>query len=189
MKSNKKIEIATTEEIIAEIMAEEPVVVVEELNIPVVEEIIEDDVLIEDKPVIELPKFKMGDAVSLVPGAQYVSGGTIPANLFNNKIYIRTVKENGYGIAAQATGRVSGTVAHKDVVAYVENVVIDNKSESVYIALIKDQDVDIKSRPDENSKTLKTLHRNGLFTIVGEKNNWGHLKIGGWIPMSSYRKL
>lgn len=181
----------SVKKIVDEVMAaEEPVIIAEELNIPVVEEIIEDDVLVEDKPATELPKFKMGDAVSLVSGAQYVSGGAIPANLFNNKIYIRTVKENGYGIAAQMTGRISGTVAHKDVVAYVENAAIDNKPENVYIALIKDQEVDIKSRPDENSKTLKTLHRhNGLFTIVGEKDGWGHLKIGGWIPMSSYKKL
>ena len=180
----------SVKKIVDEVMAaEEPVIIAEELNIPVVEEIIEDDVLVEDKPAPELPKFKMGDAVNLVPGAQYVSGGAIPASLFNNKIYIRTVKENGYGIAAQTTGRIAGTVAHKDVVAYVENAVIDNKPENVYIALIKDQEVDIKSRPDENSKTLKTLHRNGLFTIVGEKNDWGHLKIGGWIPMSSYKKL
>ena len=79
--------------IVDEVMAaEEPVIVAEELNIPVVEEIIEDDVLIEDKPATELPKFKMGDTVSLVPGAQYVSGGAIPTSLFNNKIYIRTVK-------------------------------------------------------------------------------------------------
>ncbi len=188
--------ITITEElknIIDEVMeVEEPTteIIVEEIKVPEEEEIIEDDELVENKPVNELPKFKMGDAVTLVPNAKYTSGGIIPANLFNNKLYIRTVKENGYGISPQTTGRISGTVAHKDLIKYVENVqTVNNQPENIYFALIKDSEVNIKSRPDENSKTLKTIHRNGLFTIVGEKGDWGHLKIGGWIPMSSYKKI
>lgn len=180
------------QDIINEVMeVEEPTteVIVEEIKVPE-EEIIEDDELVENKPVNELPKFKMGDAVALVPNAKYTSGSPIPANLFNNKLYVRTVKENGYGIAPQTTGRISGTVAHKDLIKYVENIqTVNNQPENIYLALIKDAEVNIKSRPDENSKTLKTIHRNGLYTVVGEKDDWGHLKIGGWIPMSSYKKI
>ena len=41
----------------------------------------------------------------------------------------------------------------------------------------------------KNSKTLKTIRYNGLFTVIGEKDNWGHLKIGGWIPLYKVKKL
>ena len=58
-----------------------------------------------------------------------------------------------------------------------------------YLILVKVDNLDIKSRPIESSNTLKTIHRDGLYTIIGEKNNWGHLKIGGWVPLDSVHKL
>lgn len=163
---------------------EEPVIDIEEkIEEPEIEE---DDELVESM-VIEAPIFKIGDAVKLIPGATYATGGAIPNNLFNSKLYVRTSKNGNYGIGVKTTGRISGSVAAKYLVAYSEE--IKAKPEICYLVLIKADSLDIKSRPDPSSKTLKTLHRNGLFTVVGEKNNWGHLKIGGWIPLEQVKKI
>ena len=81
-------------------IAEQIEAVVEEF-VPV-EEVIEDDVLVEDRPPVEVPVFKVGDAVKVRPGATYTTGGAIPANILNSKLYVRQVQKNGnYGIGVQ----------------------------------------------------------------------------------------
>jgi hypothetical protein len=199
MKSNKKIAIATTEEIVAEIMAAEPVVVVEEAA-PVVEEVapvIEEEpvilaeVIVEDDEIKEviIPKksgFEIGDEVKLVYGAKFASGKNIPEYLFNSKLYVRQINGEKYGIATKLNGTLVGTVNVKDLTGYVEEEVISAES---YLALILADEVKIKSRPEESGKTLKTISKNGIFTVVDEKDGWAHLKIGGWIPMNSFKKI
>ena len=165
----------------------EEVVIITEEEIPVVEEVIEDDVLIEDRPTVVIPKFEIGDAVKLVAGAKYLSGGEIPANLFNSKLYVRTIKNGNYGIAIKTSGRISGSVEGKYLTEY-STPKNETESEICYLVLVKASELDIKSRPTENSKTLKTIH-NGLFTVIDEKDNWGHLKIGGWIPLDKVKKI
>lgn len=152
------------------------------------EEVIEDDVLVEDNPAVIIPKFEIGDAVKLVAGAKYLSGGEIPANLFNSKLYVRTIKNGNYGIAIKTSGRISGSVEGKYLTEYSAPKA-EAAPEISYLVLVKAPELDIKSRPTENSKTLKTIHYNGLFTVIGEKDNWGHLKIGGWIPLDKVKKL
>lgn len=168
-------------------IAEQLEAVVEEI-VPV-KEVIEDDVLVEDRPPVEVPVFKVGDAVKVRPGATYTTGGAIPANIVNSKLYVRQVQKNGnYGVGVQMVGRISGSVKPEDLVAYTTDVVVE-KDFNPYLILINVDEVNIKSRPDETSKTLKTIHRNGLFTVVGENEGWGHLKIGGWIPLDSVIQL
>ena len=162
---------------------EEPVIDIEE---KIEEPVIEDDELVENV-VIEAPTFKIGDAVKLVPGATYATGGVIPNNLFNNKLYVRTSKNGNYGIGVKTTGRISGSVAAKYLVAYSEEIKVE--PEICYIVLIKADTLDVKSRPVSDSRTLKTLHRGSIFTVIGEKDGWGHLKIGGWIPLDQVKRI
>lgn len=175
---------------VAEILAEADAEVAE-VFAPAVEteeEIIEDDVLVENKPEIPVPVFHIGDEVKLIPGAKYASGGEIPKNLFNSKLYVRTVKNGSYGIGIKTTGRIAGSVEGKNLIAYTKEVPAA-EPEIKYLVLIKAEKLDIKSRPEENSKTLKTIHKGGLYTVIGEKNGWGHLKIGGWIPLDQVKKI
>lgn len=196
MKS-KKIEKVITEDIVAEIMAEEPVVEIVEDVAPVVEEVVAEEpvilaqVVVEDDEIKEIiiPKksgFEVGDEVKLVNGAKFASGKNIPEYLFNSKLYVRQINGEKYGVATKLNGTLVGTVNAKDLTGYVEEEVIPAES---YIALILADEVKIKSRPEESGKTLKTISKNGIFTVVDEKDGWAHLKIGGWIPMDSFKKI
>ena len=149
------------------------------------EEVIEDDVLVEDRPPVEVPVFKVGDAVKVRPGATYTTGGAIPANILNSKLYVRQVQKNGnYGIGVQMTGRIAGSVKPEDLVVYTTDA-ITAADFKPYLVIVKEDGLEVKSRPEVGGKTLTTLHKDCLFTIIGEKNDWGHLKIGGWIPLDS----
>lgn len=185
-----------------EVLESEPVVeeaievsepVVEEIVEPVVEEtieipepVIEDDVLVEDRPPVPVKTYKIGDEVTLKPGATYVNGAAIPTSMKNSKLYIRSIGENKYGISTKMSGRIPGAVKPEFIVDYLEP---KEDTSNHYLILVKVENLDIKSRPVENSKTLKTIHFNGLYTIVEEKDGWGHLKIGGWIPLDKVKKL
>ena len=149
----------------------------------------EDDVLVEIKSTAS-NKFEIGDAVQLVPGAKFAAGGAIAKNLFDTKLYVRQIIDNNYAVGIQPTGRIAGTVKPEALIPYSETVVV--KSENgmePYLILVKTDNLDIKSRPVESSKTLKTIHFNGLYTIVDEKDGWGHMKIGGWIPLDKVKKI
>ena len=187
------------DEILAEMEAEDtPIeVITTDLVEPATEEIMveieipaeemEDDVLVESKPVEE-PKFAVGDEVKLVAGAKFASGGSIPESLFNTKLYVRQIKNDNYAISSKPTGRISGSVKPSSIVAYTKEEIVTDGFDP-YLVLIRVENLDIKSKPIATSKTLKTIHFNGLYTIVGEKDGWGHMKIGGWIPLDCVRKL
>lgn len=176
--------------IIAEMEKEEEILLTntnkEEISEEIEEEI-KDDELVESviEPVIT---FKVGDKVQLTPNARYASGASIPASLKKNNFYIcQVLKDNKYVLSLNKTGKSNGIVFGKDLIAYTDTPKIEK--EPLYYCLIMSDSVDVKSRPDKTSKTLKTLHRNGLYTVMEEKNDWCHLKIGGWIPSEAVRKL
>jgi ribosomal protein L21E len=185
-------------EIIAKMEKEAEAVVVEEVEVPVeenikievpVEEIIEDDVLVEDRPPVEVRTYEIGDAVVIAKNAVNVAGNDLPDRYKGVKVYIRTIKNGCYGFSINKTGRTSGFLVKPEYLTpYVENAVIKEEFHS-YLMLVKVDELDIKSRPDETSKTLKTIHRDGLFTVVDEHNGWGHLKIGGWIPLDKVKRI
>jgi hypothetical protein len=133
---------------------------------------------------------KIGDAVKLVPGAKFAAGGNIPTNLFNTKLYVRDIKDGRYAIARRATGRIAGSVHPSSIRAYSEIVsLIDEEPFENYYISVNENSLDVKSKPTNNSKTLKTIYADDLYTVVGEKNGWGHLKIGGWIPLDKIKKI
>ena len=160
------------------------------VNIEVAEEeLIEDDVLIEDKAPVEVKNYNVGDMVMLTSNATDIAGNAIPSCYKNTKVYIRGMKNGCYGFSAKPTGRTSGFLVKPEyIIPYIEQQIIEEAFKP-YLILVKVDKLDIKSKPMANSNTLKTIHRDGLYTVVGEKNGWGHLKIGGWIPLDSIKKL
>jgi hypothetical protein len=156
-----------------------------EIEVPAEE--MEDDVLIENKP-IEEPKFEIGDEVKLIAGATFASGGPIPSNLFNTKLYVRQIKNGNCAISIKPTGRISGSVKSTSLTKYTDFVEIEDDFDKYYI-LVKADSVDIKSKPTTNSKTLKTAPYHSFYCVIGEKDGWGHLRTGGWIPLDCARKL
>ena len=99
----------------------------------------------------------------------------------------RIIKNGNYGISSKPTGRIDGTVAAKHIIEYSENNI--KNSSHRYLVVVTHQQVDVKFKADINSKTVKTVKYGSLLTIVGEKDGWGHLKIGGWIPLDQVKRI
>jgi hypothetical protein len=177
----KEITIETANEI--EITDAETEVVVEE------EELMEDDVLIEDRPPVTVHTYKIGDAAMLTANAVNITGSAIPEHYKNKKIYIRAIRNGNYGFSINPTGKTSGFVVQPEhLVPYTEEMIIKKPFDS-YIILTNADNINVKSKPTHNSNTLKTIQNNHLYTVIGEHNDWCHLKTGGWIPMTAVKKI
>ena len=73
-----------------------------------------------EAPAVQVP-FKKGQAVSLRLGATYSSGKTIPAWVFEKKLYVRDIRKNGDIVfSTLATGDVTGVTSYKNLIAYKE---------------------------------------------------------------------
>lgn len=174
-------EMVETEEVVEIEVAEDP-----EVEIPE-EELMEDDVLVETIDVNSF--FKVGDAVQLVPGAKFAAGGNIPANLFNTKLYVRGIQDGRYSIGIRAAGRIAGSVAATSLKPYVEHTITNESHINEYLIMVQEKELKVKSRPSVSSNTLKTIKKDELHIIIDEKNGWGHLKNGGWIPLDQTKKI
>ena len=131
-------------------------------------------------------KLMVGDAIRLVPGAKYSVGTPIPARFFNVKLYLREIKKNGdYIFSTSPTGKVNGTVKEKDVIPYVAG---DNLVPVKYLVRTL-FDTEAKINPTDNSKVKYNLKAGRLYNIVEEKDNWGLLKVGGWINLDHVSKI
>ena len=130
---------------------------------------------------------KIGDAVKIVPGSQYVSGGNVPESIIQSKLYIRAIRENGdYSVALKQTGPIAGTVSPAAIVPYDSNL---SEFETYVIIVVNDM-VKIHRGPSSKSQVNGTVKKFDLYTIVAEKNNWGKLKTGaGWIDLNNTKKL
>ena len=155
-----------------------------DVNVEVAEEeLMEDDVLVEDKAPAEVKNYNIGDIVMLTSNATDAAGNIISSCYKNTKVYIRGMKNGCYSFSTKSTGRTSGFLVKPEyIIPYAEKQIVEEAFKP-YLILVKADKLDIKSKPMTNSNTLKTIHRDGLYTVVGEKNGWGHLKIGGWIPL------
>ena len=181
------------DEIVAEVTAPFEVLTLDddaeeivEITIPE-EELMEDDVLIENPYELEIKTYNIGDAVTLSANAVNISGSEIPDRYKQKKVYIRTIKNEHYGFSINKTGRTSGFLVNaKYLTPYTDEKIEIPEFDSYLIAIDVDA-LDIKSRPVQTSNTLKVAHKNDLYTIIEEKNNWGHLKFGGWIPLDKTR--
>ena len=138
---------------------------------------------------VEPSKFAVGDELRLIPGVKYASGGTIPSWVFNTKLYLREIRKNGdYVISTKSSGPVTGVVKANSVVAW--STAVADPGFTPYLVQINTDVLNVRAGAGTNFKINTQVKRNGVYTIIGEKNGWGKLKSGaGWIHLDYTKKL
>ena len=172
------------EEIVADTVDEE-VVENEGIDVPTdipEERVFEDDVLV-DNVEISYHEFNIGDIVQITTNATFTNGDSVPSNLIGVQVYVRKKADNTYSVSVKNTGRPSRMIHAKYLTPYAKDMIIPK----TYIIGILAEALDIKSRPESSSTTLKTVNKGAFFEVVEEYNNWGRLKIGGWVPLDNVR--
>lgn len=137
--------------------------------------------------------FSIGDAVQLKNGATYANGKTIPAWVFEKKMYVRDInKTNGnITISTVMKGAITGVVKASDLAYYTETNPGNKVNTFVsYLVKISVDILNVRSGPGTGYRINTQVRKNQVYTIVDEKNGWGKLKSGaGWISLQYARKI
>lgn len=133
--------------------------------------------------------FKVGDEISLVSGATYTSGKSIPSWVFTSKLYVRDIRANGDIVfSTQKTGDVTGVVKASFVKS--KTTTAAPTTFSSYLVKITTDVLNVRSGPSTSYKINTTVKNGDVYTIVGESGGWGKLKSGaGWICLDYTKRL
>ena len=141
----------------------------------------------------EVSSYKIGDEVSLISGAKYSNGASIPNWVIKMKMYVREIRKNGeIVISTQKTGAITGTVKSNQLKPYTATSSTSNKVSTFvpYIVRVNTDVLNIRSGAGTNYKINGQVKKYELYTIVDEKNGWGKLKSGaGWISLQYTKKV
>ena len=135
-------------------------------------------------------EWKIGDEVSLALGTTYTSGKEIPAWVFEKKLYIRELRDDGTAVISTVkAGAITGVVETKNLVKYGQSQIIDNNF-TPYLALVTTDVLNIRAGAGTNHRVVAQVKDSQVYTIVAQKDNWGKLKSGaGWICLDYTKKL
>lgn len=146
---------------------------------------------IETPTVPEIPsnaKFNLGDCVKLAPGATYINGKTIPAWVFNNKLYVRAINGNQITFSTLKSGAITGVT--KDTNLILQDVSNSREQSVNYLVKITANLLNVRAGAGTEYPVNTTIRNGGVYTIVAEDNGWGKLKSGaGWINLKYARKV
>lgn len=135
------------------------------------------------------PVYKVGETVTLLPGATYSTGSSIPQWVFKSTLYVREVRSNTCVISTQKTGAVTGVVAKK-FLQQTNKISTSDDNISGYNVMITATSLNVRSGPGTNYAIITTVAKNNRYTIIEERNGWGKLKSGaGWISLNYTKKL
>ena len=140
----------------------------------------------------EVSSFKVGDEVSLINGAKYSNGLSIPTWLYSYKMYVREIRKDGnVVISTQKTGAITGVVAPSQIIPYKATTITSaNPTFVPYIVRISADILNVRNGAGTNYKINGQVKKYELYTIVDEKNGWGKLKSGaGWIALNYTTKV
>lgn len=139
-----------------------------------------------DKPTATTTAFKVGDEVKLIEGAKYTSGKAVPKWLIGKKVYVREIRKNGDIVfSTLKIGLITGVVDDKYLVKYTTTP----KFKAYKVKITADV-LNVRAGAGTNYKVATTVKKNGVYTIVEEKNGWGKLKSGaGWISLKYTKKV
>ena len=137
--------------------------------------------------VVVTTTFKTGDEVMLASGAKYSSGKSIPTWLFNSKLYVREIRDDGnVVISTLKTGAVTGVVAAKDLVAYA-----GLKTPKSYKVRINTDVLRVRAGAGISYDIKSTVKKGQVVTILEEKDGWGQIDkpVSGWISLEYTKKV
>lgn len=137
----------------------------------------------KDKPIATIPKIidqfteiKVGDTIKLKPSATYSSGKTIPAWIFNSKLYIKEINQNLITISL-ISDEIVGTVFKTDIESIISTF-------EPYDVTIISHAVNVRSGPGMSYDIKTTVHKDDILTIVEEQSGWGKIESNiGWINL------
>lgn len=132
--------------------------------------------------------FKVGDQVKLVAGAKYYNGQMIPDFVFDSKLYVRELQDNGnVVISTLKTGAITGVVNKK----YLTKITSSSSSAfASYKVQVTVSALNIRAGAGTNYQIAGCIRDKGVYTIVGQSGNWGKLKSGkGWICLDYTKKV
>ena len=129
--------------------------------------------------------FKIGDAVRVIPGAAFVDGSKVSNWVFETKLFVRSINDEADEIVVgrRTSGSVTGAFKTVDLVDWTDEPIIPDDFEPYIIRTIEDG-TEVFSGPGKRFKKVRDLQKYGFFTVIGEKDGYGNLKIGGWIDLT-----
>ena len=135
-------------------------------------------------------EFKVGDTILFTGTTHYgtsasESGSSCkPGKAKIKKIYNLGKSKHPYCIQAisGSGSTVYGWVNEEDIESIAEF--------KPYLVKVVFGSINIKEKPDKNSKTTTVVRKNGVYTIIEEKNGYGLLKSGaGWIDLGGTKRV
>lgn len=126
--------------------------------------------------------FEVGEAVRVMPGAKFCNGKDPSPWVYETKLFVRENLEDGVIVAKRTSGTVTGMFNESDLMEWVEDTV--DVTFEPYVVRIIAEVADIHAGAGNKFKKTGELKKNYLNTIVGEKDGWGRLKVGGWIDLA-----
>lgn len=140
-------------------------------------------------PDDEFVEYAVGDAVQLIPGSKYASGGTIPAWVFKSKLYVREIRADGrILISTQTSGAITGTVRASALTPYQSTTVAPKFTP--YLVRVNVDKLNVRAGASTSYKITTVVKKHDIFTIVAENGKWGKLKSGaGWIYLDYTTKV
>jgi hypothetical protein len=137
--------------------------------------------------------FKVGDVVTLVNGAKWSTGATIPGWVYKQKLYVRQIRDNGIiAISTLETGAITGTIKAQYLnlkVASKTNPVTIAPEFKPYLIIVTAKSLNVRGGAGTQYSINAVVNKGQVYTIVNEKNGWGKLKSGtGWIKLDGYTK-
>jgi hypothetical protein len=139
-----------------------------------------------EKKKIEVPEFEILDEVKLKPKAKYSSGKAIQSWVFEEKLYIRDIRENGYVISTLKSGAITGTVPKDAVEPYSA---IPTAPYKRWIGEVTAKTLNVRAGAGTKFKVLRTIKKHLLFTIANEKDGWGYIEGLGWVSLTYMKKV
>lgn len=147
------------------------------------------------EPEPQLPpsteEFKVGDLVGIKPGATYYTGKAIPSWVLAKKWYIKSIKGDRAVIdkSEDQKSSVNSPVNTKYLIKVAANTQPSTPAFEPYVIRVTANALNVRSGPGTNYSIKTVIYKNGVYTIVDKKNNWGKLKSGaGWICLDYTEK-
>lgn len=136
-------------------------------------------------------EFKAGDLVDIKSGATYYNGKAIPSWVLAKKWYIKSIKGDRAVIdkSEDQKSSISSPINTKYLTKAAASTQPPAPAFDPYVIRVTANALNVRSGPGANYSVKTVIYKNGVYTIVDKKDNWGKLKSGaGWICLDYTEK-